>query len=525
MALAAALVRKGIDVSVYERDAAMESRSQGYGLTMQQGGKALKELGITMKGISSICHYSLLPDGEVIGWYGRQWRSAEGSRKEELCWKCKGTTWKPQKNKDAKAGKPKTTCTVCAGTGRMNAETIYNVHIPRQQLRAELFAQLPAGVVKWGHQFVRFEEDSTQGDVIIHFGNDVPSDRVSILVAADGIYSGVKMQILQEFLDKSNNDNTRIDELADILSSHPRDDLISTPPARCISVRDFEDKASQHYLMPLKVIVILGITNVHHPLLKQRVFQTLNGETRIYVMPFCEGNPYETMWQLSFPYPQSSDGSEPTDLSPSSLKRMALERCKDWHRPIPELIESTKLEGLTGYPAFDADLRLLQHTLRQLRDRRSRVTLLGDAAHPMSPFKGQGANQALLDAVSLARFLSLSDWAGKREGDGNGEGCGKRDLHDYLKGCGRASMCLSDALGSYEEEMMQRSRKKVVASRDAARVLHSPAACAKTNCVRASAALAAEGFENDPEGLAKRTAITEEELLLARDEIRRLISQ
>ena len=37
---------------------------------------------------------------------------------------------------------------------------------------------------------------------------------------------------------------------------------------------------------------------------------------------------------------------------------------------------------------------------------RSRVTLLGDAAHAMpTPFKGQGANQALVDAYCLASEL------------------------------------------------------------------------------------------------------------------------
>ncbi len=40
-----------------------------------------------------------------------------------------------------------------------------------------------------------------------------------------------------------------------------------------------------------------------------------------------------------------------------------------------------------------------------------RLTLLGDAAHPMLPHVGQGANQAIEDAVALATLLARSDSA------------------------------------------------------------------------------------------------------------------
>ena len=40
-----------------------------------------------------------------------------------------------------------------------------------------------------------------------------------------------------------------------------------------------------------------------------------------------------------------------------------------------------------------------------------RLTLLGDAAHPMLPHSGQGANQALEDGVALATFLESTDRA------------------------------------------------------------------------------------------------------------------
>jgi salicylate hydroxylase len=97
--------------------------------------------------------------------------------------------------------------------------------------------------------------------------------------------------------------------------------------------------------------------------------------------------------------------------------------------------------------------------------------LVGDAAHPMSPFKGQGANQALLDALSLARSLYLTCCL---RGDEN-----------------TPSNSIRDAIHNYHQEMTVRSAGKVQASAQAAQFLHTDVAIQEGNMTRGAAAAAA----------------------------------
>ncbi|MFS8100239.1 FAD-dependent monooxygenase [Lentzea alba] len=106
------------------------------------------------------------------------------------------------------------------------------------------------------------------------------------------------------------------------------------------------------------------------------ITQTLGPGGEAGVLPLGDGR---VCWYVSVVAPPSAD------LDPVEL-------FADWHDPIPSLIASSP--------------EIIRHDIYQLPPLPTfvsgRVALLGDAAHAMVPYLGQGACMALEDAVTLA---------------------------------------------------------------------------------------------------------------------------
>jgi 2-polyprenyl-6-methoxyphenol hydroxylase-like FAD-dependent oxidoreductase len=81
-----------------------------------------------------------------------------------------------------------------------------------------------------------------------------------------------------------------------------------------------------------------------------------------------------------------------------AAKDEVLRLCSGWLEPVEALVSATDEGDILRTDIYDRD---------PVRGRwgRGRVTLLGDAAHPMTPDMGQGACQAIEDAVALAERL------------------------------------------------------------------------------------------------------------------------
>lgn len=369
VALAVACLHRGIPFTLYERDQSFDSRSQGYGLTLQQASNAIKGLGIISlkEGVISTRHLVHTTEGKVIGEWGmRKWI------------------------KSNKKTSPKRT----------------NIHVARQSLRLTLLNQLnESNSVQWGHQLIDFKE-SEHKNVQLSFqvNGNIKNTKADLVVGADGIRSSVRKILIGE----------------------------NIFPLRYLGC-----------MVILGICPLKNLKNLECSLLDSAtVFQTANGNERIYMMPYASDT---IMWQLSFPLPEK-DAKTLSSKGAKTLKEEAIRRTQ-WHNPIPQILEATLETQISGYPVYDRAL-----LKPELMEKGKKITLIGDAAHPMSPFKGQGANQALLDALSLARKITkecrpLSKW--------------------------REIGIRKSVLTSFESEMLERSATKVKDSAEAAKLLHS----------------------------------------------------
>jgi salicylate hydroxylase len=362
LTLAQGLKKAGLSVAVYERDRAVTSRVQGYRVHINpMGSRAL--------------HACLPPHlfeafDRTCGKSGRAFHFLT-------------ETMDPLLSVDvAKMGD------VVPSTGLFRHRSVSRI-----TLRQVLLAGLD-DVVQFGKAFVRYEE-RIDGRIVAHF-EDGTSAEGDVLVAADGGGSRVRRQFLPNArrIDTGIvaiagkimlSDDTRrqiapklLDGMAMVSARGGKSFFVATQEPRGashdgIGGNDAADDAGGHF-----------------------------DNTQSYLM-----------WALGARPGELGLGVEDDVLDGEALRGRALQAISDWDE------------------AFRTLLRLADAaTINTIRIRTSepvapwdtgRVTLLGDAIHAMTPYRGIGANVALKDAMLLRDALVAAC-------------AGERSLHDTIAG-------------------------------------------------------------------------------------------
>ncbi|NEQ36848.1 MAG: NAD(P)-binding protein [Okeania sp. SIO3I5] len=210
------------------------------------------------------------------------------------------------------------------------------------RLQQILASALPPEVIHLNHSYIGFEQN--ENTVITHFDNEKTVDS-DLLIGADGVNSTVRQTLIDD--------------------GQPR--YLGTMSWRTV----INYNKNNNLLPPNEVVVMRGEKSI------------------LFLLNLGEGNMY---WGARKVLSDSSLSNTATEVKSRVLKEFA-----DWIEPVRKLIEATDAERILERPICD------KPPLKQWSY--GRVTLLGDAAHPMSPLAGQGANTTFEDAYELAECL------------------------------------------------------------------------------------------------------------------------
>jgi salicylate hydroxylase len=223
------------------------------------------------------------------------------------------------------------------------AQAGLNVGIHRADLLGLLAGQLPPGAVATGHRCVSFRQDDETATVGFANGATAAAD---VVIGADGMHSALQGFVVE-----------------------PAEPVFSGVVAH----RGLVPRLAQYPAGAIRMWVGEG----RHFL----VFPVRAGQLLNYVGFVPSGTSVRESWSL------------PGD--PAALAA----HFAGWDPLIGQVIAAISGPGGSGFQWGMYDRAPLPTWSR------GRLTLLGDAAHPMLPHLGQGVNQALEDAVALATLL------------------------------------------------------------------------------------------------------------------------
>jgi 2-polyprenyl-6-methoxyphenol hydroxylase-like FAD-dependent oxidoreductase len=228
--------------------------------------------------------------------------------------------------------------------------------IDRAELRRILLDSLPAGAIEWGRRVNRVEPLATGARV--HFADGSARD-FGLVVGADGTWSRVRPALTDERPAYTGVSFVEL-ELADFDARHS--DLVP--------------------LVPHGKLMAMGERKT---MVAQR---SANSVMRVYVAHLVD----------------EAHARQLATQPPRAIKQALLREHASWAPELLAFIDRADDRALV--------LPICALPIGHRWPHRAGITLLGDAAHVMSPFAGEGVNNAMRDAFELALAIVNGDVAG-----------------------------------------------------------------------------------------------------------------
>ncbi|HEY6683336.1 MAG TPA: NAD(P)/FAD-dependent oxidoreductase, partial [Propionibacteriaceae bacterium] len=219
--------------------------------------------------------------------------------------------------------------------------------VQRDRLQSVLADTLTTTPVHYGYQALGYETIDTRHRVVFTGGRHVDGD---VVVGCDGLGSALRRQLVDD---------------------------------------------SPHFL-GLSAITGDAVLTVDDPLLSGGYFMTLGDRGDSFFG-------YRQPGGVHFSYTSETEPAALESASQPDLLRRVQEATANWHPLIGAIVSAADPDSIKPRGYYD------RNPTKQVRD--SNVWLIGDAAHPMSPFQGQGANTAMLDAWELSELLGSGNLA------------------------------------------------------------------------------------------------------------------